>query len=155
MILNKNRFLKENGLKDYFEYKRKSSISITRIASMVVFFLIIFNIISGIIEIKNIQNYIIENQTNDNILINSQKEHKQNNNNKRINMGNVRKIFETVGEENLDSMYVDQESAQVIGKARDMKTIEILMKNKILKESYIKRIEGGSVYTFEIYSGNR
>lgn len=155
MILNKNRFLKENGLKDYFEYKRKSSISITRIASMVVFFLIIFNIISGIIEIKNIQNYIIENQTNDNILINSQKEHKQNNNNKRINMGNVRKIFETVGEENLDSMYVDQESAQVIGKARDMKTIEILMKNKILKESYIKRIEGGSVYTFEIDSGNR
>ena len=155
MILNKNRFLKENGLKDYFEYKRKSSISITRIASMVVFFLIIFNIISGIIEIKNIQNYIIENQTNDNILINSQKEYKQNNNNKRINMGNVRKIFETVGEENLDSMYVDQESAQVIGKARDMKTIEILMKNKILKESYIKRIEGGSVYTFEIYSGNR
>ena len=155
MILNKNRFLKENGLKDYFEYKRKSSISITRIASMVVFFLIIFNIISGIIEIKNIQNYIIENQTNDNILINSQKEHKQNNNNKRINMGNVRKIFETVGEENLDSMYVDQESAQVIGKARDMKTIELLMKNKILKESYIKRIEGGSVYTFEIYSGNR
>lgn len=155
MILNKNRFLKENGLKDYFEYKRKSSISITRIASMVVFFLIIFNIISGIIEIKNIQNYIIENQTNDNILINSQKEYKQNNNNKRINMGNVRKIFETVGEENLDSMYVDQESAQVIGKARDMKTIEILMKNKILKESYIKRIEGGSVYTFEIDSGNR
>ena len=155
MILNKNRFLKENGLKDYFEYKRKSSISITRIASMVVFFLIIFNIISGIIEIKNIQNYIIENQTNDNILINSQKEHKQNNNNKRINMGNVRKIFETVGEENLDSMYVDQESAQVIGKYRDMKTIEILMKNKILKESYIKRIEGGSVYTFEIDSGNR
>lgn len=155
MILNKNRFLKENGLKDYFEYKRKSSISITRIASMVVFFLIIFNIISGIIEIKNIQNYIIENQTNDNILINSQKEHKQNNNNKRINMGNVRKIFETVGEENLDSMYVDQESAQVIGKSKDMKTIEILMKNKILKESYIKRIEGGSVYTFEIYSGNR
>lgn len=155
MILNKNRFLKENGLKDYFEYKRKSSISITRIASMVVFFLIIFNIISGIIEIKNIQNYIIENQTNDNILINSQNEHKQNNNNKRINMGNVRKIFETVGEENLDSMYVDQESAQVIGKARDMKTIEILMKNKILKESYIKRIEGGSVYTFEIDSGNR
>lgn len=155
MILNKNRFLKENGLKDYFEYKRKSSISITRIASMVVFFLIIFNIISGIIEIKNIQNYIIENQTNDNILINSQKEHKQNNNNKRINMGNVRKIFEIVGEENLDSMYVDQESAQVIGKYRDMKTIEILMKNKILKESYIKRIEGGSVYTFEIDSGNR
>ncbi len=155
MILNKNRFLKENGLKDYFEYKRKSSISITRIASMVVFFLIIFNIISGIIEIKNIQNYIIENQTNDNILINSQKEHKQNNNNKRINMGNVRKIFETVGEENLDSMYVDQESAQVIGKSKDMKTIEILMKNKILKESYIKRIEGGSVYTFEIDSGNR
>lgn len=155
MILNKNRFLKENGLKDYFEYKRKSSISIIRIASMVVFFLIIFNIISGIIEIKNIQNYIIENQTNDNILINSQKEHKQNNNNKRINMGNVRKIFETVGEENLDSMYVDQESAQVIGKSKDMKTIEILMKNKILKESYIKRIEGGSVYTFEIYSGNR
>lgn len=154
MILNKNRFLKENGLKDYFEYKRKSSISITRIASMVVFFLIIFNIISGIIEIKNIQNYIIENQTNDNILLNSKEEHKQNNN-KRINMGNVRKIFETVGEENLDSMYVDQESAQVIGKARDMKTIEILMKNKILKESYIKRIEGGSVYTFEIYSGNR
>ena len=155
MILNKNRFLKENGLKDYFEYKRKSSISITRIASMVVFFLIIFNIISGIIEIKNIQNYIIENQTNDNILINSQKEHKQNNNNKRINMGNVRKIFETVGEENLDSMYVDQESAQVIGKSKDMKVIEILMKNKILKESYIKRIEGGSVYTFEIDSGNR
>lgn len=155
MILNKNRFLKENGLKDYFEYKRKSSISITRIASMVVFFLIIFNIISGIIEIKNIQNYIIENQTNDNILINSQKEHKQNNNNKRINMGNVRKIFETVGEENLDSMYVDQESAQVIGKSKDMKTIEVLMKNKILKESYIKRIEGGSVYTFEIDSGNR
>lgn len=155
MILNKNRFLKENGLKDYFEYKRKSSISITRIASMVVFFLIIFNIISGIIEIKNIQNYIIENQTNDNILINSQKEYKQNNNNKRINMGNVRKIFETVGEENLDSMYVDQESAQVIGKSKDMKTIEILMKNKILKESYIKRIEGGSVYTFEIDSGNR
>lgn len=155
MILNKNRFLKENGLKDYFEYKRKSSISITRIASMVVFFLIIFNIISGIIEIKNIQNYIIENQTNDNILINSQKEHKQNNNNKRINMGNVRKMFETVGEENLDSMYVDRESAQVIGKSKDMKTIEILMKNKILKESYIKRIEGGSVYTFEIDSGNR
>lgn len=155
MILNKNRFLKENGLKDYFEYKRKSSISITRIASMVVFFLIIFNIISGIIEIKNIQNYIIENQTNDNILINSRNEHKQNNNNKRINMGNVRKIFETVGEENLDSMYVDQESAQVIGKSKDMKTIEILMKNKILKESYIKRIEGGSVYTFEIDSGNR
>lgn len=155
MILNKNRFLKENGLKDYFEYKRKSSISIKRIASMVVFFLIIFNIISGIIEIKNIQNYIIENQTNDNILINSQKEHKQNNNNKRINMGNVRKMFETVGEENLDSMYVDRESAQVIGKSKDMKTIEILMKNKILKESYIKRIEGGSVYTFEIDSGNR
>ena len=89
------------------------------------------------------------------ILINSQKEHKQNTDNKRINMGNVRKIFEIVGEENLDSIYVDQESTHVIGKYRDMKTIEILMKNKILKESYIKRIEGGSVYTFEIDSGNR
>lgn len=155
MILNKNRFLKENGLKDYFDYKRKSSISITRIVSMVVFFLIIFNIITGIIEIKNIQKYIIENQTNDGILATYEKELEQNSNNKKINTGNIRKIFETVGEENLDSLYVDQKSVQVIGKSKDMKTIEILMKNKILQGSYIRRIEGGSMYTFEIDSQNR
>lgn len=120
---------------------------------MVMFFLIVFNIANGIIEIKNIQNYILENNNNDSILTDLKKELIKEDKNNIINLENVRKIFETVGEENIDSIYVDLDSVQVIGKSKDMKTIEILMKNKILEQSYIRKIEFGKVYNFEINSG--
>lgn len=149
MIKNKNKI----ELKNFFDYKRKNSISIIRIVSMVMFFLIVFNIANGIIEIKNIQNYILENNNNDSILTDLKKELIKEDKNNIINLENVRKIFETVGEENIDSIYVDLDSVQVIGKSKDMKTIEILMKNKILEQSYIRKIEFGKVYNFEINSG--
>lgn len=144
-------------LKDYFEYNRKNRISIIRVVSLVLFGLIIFNMIESILEIKNMQSYIVGNSNSHEILINSKKEletAENANNIKKINMGNIRKIFEVVGVENIDSLHVDQTSANVVGKAEDMKIIEKLMKNKILNGAHVKRIEGGKIYRFEINAGD-
>lgn len=143
-------------IKDYFEYNRKNSISITRIVSLVLFGVIVFNIGKSILEIKNIQNYIEGNSNTHTMLINSKEELQSMEKAKDaedINMGNVRKIFEVVGVENIDSLHVNRNFANVVGRAKDMKTVEILMKNKILAGAHIKRIEGGQRYTFEIESG--
>lgn len=155
MILNKENDFKKNKLKNYFDYEEKNNISIIRIVSLVIFFIIIFNVIGGIIEIKNMEKYITGNSNSYEILSDSKQELESIENtrkNKKINMGNVRKIFETVGIENLDSIQIDYNSVRVVGKSKDMKIIEKLMKNKILKNSHVSRIEGGEKYTFEITS---
>lgn len=150
----KNNNFKKDKLKNYFD-NEKNNISIIRIVSLVIFFIIIFNIIGGIIEIKNMEKYIMGNSNSYEILNDSKKELESVENtikSKKINMGNVRKIFETIGVENIDSIQININSAMVIGKSNDMKTIEKLMKNKILKNSHVRRIEGGEKYTFEITS---
>lgn len=155
MIGNKS---KEYNIKNYFEYNKKKNISILRIISLIIFFIIIFNISTGILEIKNIENYILENNNSNSVLLDSKEELekiKSENTSNTINMGNVRKIFETVGEENIDTLDIDNNNIRIVGRAKDIKTIEILLRNKLLKESYVKKIEGGSLYTFEICSGER
>lgn len=155
MIGNKS---KEYNIKNYFEYNKKKNISILRIISLIIFFIIIFNISIGILEIKNIENYILENNNSNSVLLDSKEELekiKSENTSNTINMGNVRKIFETVGEENIDTLDIDNNNIRIVGRAKDIKTIEILLRNKLLKGSYVKKIEGGSLYTFEICSGER
>lgn len=155
MIGNKS---KEYNIKNYFEYNKKKNISILRIISLIIFFIIIFNISTGILEIKNIENYILENNNSNSVLLDSKEELekiKSENTSNTINMGNVRKIFETVGEENIDTLDIDNNNIRIVGRAKDIKTIEILLRNKLLKGSYVKKIEGGSLYTFEICSGER
>lgn len=155
MIGNKS---KEYNIKNYFEYNKKKNISILRIISLIIFFIIIFNISTGILEIKNIENYILENNNSNSVLLDSKEELekiKSENTSNTINMGNVRKIFETVGEENIDTLDIDNNNIRIVGRAKDIKTIEILLRNKLLKGSYVKKIEDGSLYTFEICSGER
>lgn len=155
MIGNKS---KEYNIKNYFEYNKKKNISILRIISLIIFFIIIFNISTGILEIKNIENYILENNNSNSVLLDSKEELekiKSENTSNTINMGNVRKIFETVGEENIDTLDIDNNNIRIVGRAKDIKAIEILLRNKLLKGSYVKKIEGGSLYTFEICSGER
>lgn len=146
----------EYKLKDYFEYNKKNSISITRIVSLVLIGIITINIFSSIREIKDMQSYILGNSDSKEILSNSKEELKsiENTEDKNINIGNVRKIFEVAGVENIDSIYIDQNTTNVIGKTNDMKIIEKLMKNKLLKGAYVKRIEGRDLYKFEIDSGD-
>ena len=146
----------EYKLKDYFEYNKKNSISITRIVSLVLIGIITINIFSSIKEIKDMQSYILGNSGSKEILSNSKEELKsiENTEDKNINIGNVRKIFEVAGVENIDSIYIDQNTTNVIGKTNDMKIIEKLMKNKLLKGAHVKRIEGRDLYKFEIDSGD-
>ena len=146
----------EYKLKDYFEYNKKNSISITRIVSLVLIGIITINIFSSIREIKDIQSYILGNSDSKEILSNSKEELKsiENTEDKNINIRNVRKIFEVAGVENIDSIYIDQNTTNVIGKTNDMKIIEKLMKNKLLKGAHVKRIEGRDLYKFEIDSGD-
>lgn len=102
------------------------------------------------------QSYILGNSDSKEILSNSKEELKsiENTEDKNINIGNVRKIFEVAGVENIDSVYIDQNTTNVIGKTNDMKIIEKLMKNKLLKGAHVKRIEGRDLYKFEIDSGD-
>lgn len=149
---------KEYNIKNYFEYNKKKNISILRIISLIIFFVIIFNISTGILEIKNIEDYILENNDSNSALLNSKKEFdkiKSSDTDDTINMVNVRKIFDTVGEENIDSLDIDNNNVRIIGRTKDMKIIEKLLKNKLLKGTYVKKIEGGSLYTFEICSGEK
>lgn len=149
---------KEYNIKNYFEYNKKKNISILRIISLIIFFVIIFNISTGILEIKNIEDYILENNDSNSALLNSKKEFdkiKSSDTDDTINMVNVRKIFDTVGEENIDSLDIDNNNVRIIGRTKDMKIIEKLLKNKLLKGTYVKKIEGGSSYTFEICSGEK
>lgn len=145
----------EYKLKNYFEYNRKNSISITRTLSLVLIGVIAFNIFSSIQEIKDMQSYILGNSDSESLLLDSKEELKsiENTNDKNIDINNVRKIFEVAGLENIDSLYIDQNTTNIIGKTTDIKTIEKLMKNKLLKESHVKRIEGRDLYKFEIDSG--
>ena len=145
----------EYKLKNYFEYNRKNSISITRILSLVLIGVIAFNIFSSIQEIKDMQSYILGNSDSESLLLDSKEELKsiENTNDKNIDINNVRKIFEVAGLENIDSLYIDQNTTNIRGKTKDIKTIEKLMKNKLLKESHVKRIEGRDLYKFEIDSG--
>lgn len=145
----------EYKLKNYFEYNRKNSISITRILSLVLIGVIAFNIFSSIQEIKDMQSYILGNSDSESLLLDSKEELKsiENTNDKNIDINNVRKIFEVAGLENIDSLYIDQNTTNIIGNTTDIKTIEKLMKNKLLKESHVKRIEGRDLYKFEIDSG--
>lgn len=153
MMLNKKD---ENKLKNYFEYNRKNSISVIRIVSMVLICVIAFNIFSSIQEIKDMQSYILGNSDSKSLLLNSKEELKsiENTYDKNIDINNVRKIFEVAGVENIDSVYIDLNTTNVIGKTTDIKTIEKLMKNKLLKGSHVKRIEGRELYKFEIDSGD-
>ena len=145
----------EYKLKNYFEYNRRNSISITRILSLVLIGVIAFNIFSSIQEIKDMQSYILGNSDSESLLLDSKEELKsiENTNDKNIDINNVRKIFEVAGLENIDSLYIDQNTTNIIGKTTDIKTIEKLMKNKLLKESHVKRIVGRDLYKFEIDSG--
>lgn len=101
------------------------------------------------------QSYILGNSDSESLLLDSKEELKsiENTNDKNIDINNVRKIFEVAGLENIDSLYIDQNTTNIIGKTTDIKTIEKLMKNKLLKESHVKRIEGRDLYKFEIDSG--
>ena len=149
---------KEYNIKNYFEYNKKKNISILRMVSLIIFFVIIFNISKGILEIKNIEDYILENNDSQSTLLNSKEEFdkiKSSDTDDTINMGNVRKIFDTVGEENIDSLDIDNNNVRIIGRTKDIKIIERLLKNKLLKGTYVKKIEGGSLYTFEICSGEK
>ena len=148
----------EYKLKDYFEYNRKNSISITRIVSLVLIGVIAINIFSSIREIKDMQSYILGNSDSKEILSNSKEELKsiENTEDKNINIRNTCKtnVNSVAGVENIDSIYIDQNTTNVIGKTNDMKIIEKLMKNKLLKGAHVKRIEGRDLYKFEIDSGD-
>ena len=149
----------EYKLKDYFEYNKKNSISITRIVSLVLIGVIAINIFSSIREIKDMQSYILGNSDSKEILSNSKEELKsiENTEDKNINIGNVRKIFEVAGVENIDSIYIDQNTTNVIGKTNDMKIIEKLMKNKLFWVQFMRIMsiypsDPHSYYSFtEIY----
>ena len=76
----------EYKLKNYFEYNRRNSISITRILSLVLIGVIAFNIFSSIQEIKDMQSYILGNSDSESLLLDSKEELKsiENTNDKNI-----------------------------------------------------------------------
>ncbi len=155
MVFKKNKIIKNDELRDYFKYEKKNSIDITRLISIILIILVGFNIFNGLMDIRNMENYIASNENSHSVLENSKKEMKklnEENNYRKINMGNLRKIFDTVGVENLDSLYIERDNVQIIGRASNIKIIEKLMKNKILDNSYVKKIEGKNPYNFEIDS---
>lgn len=154
MIIKKEK-ITNNNLKDYFEYERKDKINITKIISIVMIIFIIVNISKGLIEIKNMESYIAGNKNSHSVLVNSQKEMEnisKNKNFRNINSKNISEIFDTIGVENIDSMYIEEKGVQVIGKSKDIKTVEKLMNNKILEDAYVKKIEGENPFIFEIDS---
>lgn len=155
MVFKKNKIIKNDELRDYFKYEKKNSIDITRLISIILIILVGFNIFNGLMDIRNMENYIVSNENSHSVLENSKKEMKKLNeekNYRKINMGNLRKIFDTVGVENIDSLYIERNNVQIIGRASNIKIIEELMKNKMLDNSYVKKIEGKNPYNFEIDS---
>lgn len=155
MAFKKGKIIKNDELRDFFKYEKKNNIDITRLISLVLIVLVLFNIFNGLMDIKNMENYITSNENSHTILESSKKEIEKlnkENNERKINTGNLRKIFDTIGAKNLDSLYIEENNIQVIGKADNIKIVEKLMKNKILKNSYVKKIEGKNPYSFEIDS---